>query len=158
MCTRHGERAFSFIEILVITALVLAGAIAVTPRFADAGDRALRESMQQQVIALNQAVDAYRRDNAGMAPRLNGKGADGWASLIRGGYIANAPVNAYLGITTIVSTRAAPDILEPGDSSEGADAGWFYHPLSGHIVANGFDHERMLFHNEPGYAPATLGW
>jgi len=151
-------RAFSIFEVLVIIVLGVALAVAVTPRFASAGDRALRESMRQQVVALNQAIDDYRRDNAGVTPRLGGKGAEGWASLIRGGYITNAPVNAYLGITTIVATRAAPDLLEPGEAPGGADAGWFYHPLSGRIIANGFDHERMLFHDEPGYDPKSLGW
>lgn len=151
-------RAFSVLEVLVVIALALAMAVAVTPRFASAGDQALRESMQQQVIALNQAVAAYRRDNAGVAPRLGGEGAEGWATLIRGGYIANAPVNAYLGTTTIVATRAAPELLEPDDLPAGAEVGWFYHPLSGRIIANGFDHERMLFHDEPGYDSARLGW
>jgi type II secretory pathway pseudopilin PulG len=151
-------RAFSILEILVIVVLALTMAVVVTPRFASAGDRALRESMQQQVIVLNQAVEAYRRDNAGVTPRLGGKGADGWAALIQGGYIANAPVNAYLGATAIVSTRAAPDLIEPGETREGAEIGWFYHPLSGRIIANGFDHERMLFHDEPGYDTKSLGW
>lgn len=151
-------RAFSALEILVIVALALTMAVAITPRFAGAGDRALRESMRQQVIELNRAIEAYRRDNAGVTPRLGGKGAEGWASLIQGGYIANAPVNAYLGATAIVSTRANPDLLEPGESPEGADAGWFYHPLSGRIIANGFDDERMLFHDEPGYETARLAW
>ena len=49
-------------------------------------------------------------------------------------------------------------LFEPGETIEGADTGWFYHPLTGRIVANGFDHGQLLFHNEPGYDTTILGW
>lgn len=158
MPTQQRTRAFSLLEAAVVVTLCLVAAVAVTPRFAAAGDRALRDAMAEQVRTINAQVDAFRRDSAGAAPALGGSGAQGWASLIQGGYIANPPVNAYLGASEVVSTLAAPDLLQPGDTRSSAEAGWFYHPLRGLIVANGFDQVRAVFHDESGYDPASFAW
>lgn len=158
MQTRTAARGFSILELVVLIALFVVMGASVAPRFAAAGDRALRDAMAEQVRMLNEQVDAYRRDNAGVAPALDGQGATGWAALIQGGYLAQAPVNAYVGQTGVASTMAAPGVLKPEETLNSTDLGWFYHPLRGEIVANGFDHVRLLFHNEDGYDPKSFAW
>ncbi|MFG0274658.1 MAG: type II secretion system protein [Phycisphaerales bacterium] len=158
MHTRTGARGFTILELVVLIALFLVMAATVAPRFAAAGDRALRDAMAEQVRMLNEQVDAYRRDNAGVAPALDGPGATGWAALIQGGYLSQAPVNAYVGQSGVSGVIASPGILLPEETLNSTDIGWFYHPLRGEVVANGFDHIRLLFHNEDGYDPKSFAW
>jgi len=158
MRSSHRHAGFSILELIVIVVLLAALAATVTPRFAAAGDRALRGALREQVESINRSVDAYRRDNAGQAPALGGEGATGWAPLIEGRYLAKAPVNAYLGLSSVESTREPPALLGPEQSPQSAGVGWFYHPLRGVVVANGFDHLRDRFHDEPGCVPGSFAW
>lgn len=155
---KQRTRGFSILEAAVVITLCLVTAVAITPRFAAAGDRALRDAMAEQVRTLNAQVDAFRHDNAGVTPALDGSGAEGWASLVEGGYIADAPVNAYLGKSSVASTLQSPTLLKRGETRSSAETGWFYHPLRGVVVANGFDHVHLVFHAEPGYDAASFAW
>ena len=149
---------YSIIEVVVIVAVFLVFAVAVTPRFSAASDNAMRTAVEGQLKAIEQQVAAYRADHEGGLPELGGEQDSGWAALVDGGYFAEPPINAYVRRARVQATDASPKLLKADESPQNAAFGWFYHPAHGVVIANGFDHVARVFHMEDDYSPARYGW
>ena len=154
----QSARGATLVEILVMAAIVVVLAIAVTPQFASAGQSAMRDGLRRQVEQVNRAIDLFRADHDDAPPQLGGDAHSGWRPLVAEGYFPQPPVNALLKSAIIVQSEQGPALLTPDATTSKARVGWFYSETRGRIVANGFDHLSGAFFDEPGYAPTTFAW
>jgi type II secretory pathway pseudopilin PulG len=154
----HAARGATLLEIAVLIAIFLVMAVAVTPRFAGAGQSAMRDALRLQVDQINRSIEMFRADHDDAPPPLGGDGLSGWRPLVAEGYFVQPPVNALLKTAVVVRAETDPALLTPDATTSKARIGWFYSESRGRVVANGFDHFSGAFFDEPGYDPKAFAW
>ena len=152
---RRIPRVFDWV---VGIALLLALIVIVSPQFTRAGDVSLRQGLQQQLAQLQMQINRYADEHDGRYPELGENANKGWGDLIRGGYISNAPFNLYVHKAQVLLSEQTPELLTETHSVSQTDVGWFYNPITGMVVANGYDHINNTFHDEQGYDRKAFAW
>ncbi|MEM0982786.1 MAG: type II secretion system protein [Planctomycetota bacterium] len=126
---RRVNRAFTFIELLVVIGILALGAVVLTPQLARASQTKDAEVLASRVEAARAAIDRYKQDHDGRAPDML---TNGWDELIVGGYLPAALENP------IIPVAAARSRIIGGFSGS-ADAGWHWDPNSQTIGASYFN-------------------
>ncbi|MFG0257559.1 MAG: hypothetical protein ACF8GE_06625 [Phycisphaerales bacterium JB043] len=143
---------------LVIIVLLLTLSVIVSPRFTRAGEESLRDGLSRQLDQLRSAIELYAQEHGGQYPQLGGPEHGGWMPLLEARYINEAPLNLHVSKSLVMSTELTPEVLTPNHHVNQTDVGWFYNPLTGRIIANGFDSASRAFHDEAGYEPKSFTW
>ncbi len=98
------KRAFTLIEILIVVVILGILAAIVIPQFSDASTQANNANVRSQLQTLRGQMELYKVQHSDVYPDLV---ADGWADLIAGDYIQQAPRNPLQPAATASAVGAA---------------------------------------------------
>ena len=97
MRTRRLSKAFTLVEILIVVVILGILAAIVVPQFTNAANDARDGNIATQESTLQNQVELFQA-REGAYPDFD---ADGWDTMIAGGYIKEAPVNPYNGLSAV---------------------------------------------------------
>jgi prepilin-type N-terminal cleavage/methylation domain-containing protein len=94
---RKRNRGFTLVEILIVVVILGILAAIVVPQFTNAANDARDGNIATQESTLQNQVELFQA-REGAYPDFD---ADGWDTMIAGGYIKEAPVNPYNGLSAV---------------------------------------------------------
>ncbi|MBL0926417.1 MAG: type II secretion system protein [Phycisphaerales bacterium] len=124
----HTRRAgFTLVEILIVVVILGILAAIVIPQFSRASSDATKSSLRRQVQMINNNIELYRVQHAGLFPTSDpsspmGEGGpnDGWGALIGDNYLKEVPVNMYTGSRLLIAGSAT----SAAEAEKSAANGW----------------------------------
>lgn len=132
---RNRANAFTLVEILIVVVILGILAAIVIPQFTKASESAVRSTLKSQLQTLVSQIELYRVRNRGTYPEIgDGQSNNGWGDLIDEGYIKTEPLNAYVGMTNLVTGDNTAMAIARDD----ATSGWVTDG-SGGLWAVGYD-------------------
>ena len=138
-------KGFTLVEILIVVVILGILAAIVVPQFTNAANDARQGNVETQGSTLQNQLELYAAQNAGVYPtvvQLNADPADGstdgWSVMVDGSYIKEAPLNPF-GNTTLVTASTAANAGAADTEANAGDGsqGWYYNPATGNIRASG---------------------
>lgn len=143
---------FTLIEIMIVVVILGILAAIVIPQVAGASGEALKASLRRQLQVVDDIIELYRVNNAGILPTDHATqpfgGGGGWGILVSSGYLKESPFNGYTGGTVVGAgtTRAAAAAAPPGTPE-----GWQYVVTGSRldVYASGYDEVLNKLSNEP---------
>ncbi|HLP85234.1 MAG TPA: prepilin-type N-terminal cleavage/methylation domain-containing protein [Phycisphaerales bacterium] len=134
------RRAFTLVEILIVVVILGILAAIVVPQFAQATQDSKAGNLKSQLGTLQRQIELYRSKNA----RFPDFAADQWGdtsaagTLVGGGYIKMAPVNAAWPDATDAARYAIATTTGAGERGS-ATAGWLWNEADSTLYASYFD-------------------
>lgn len=152
MMHTRSRAAFTLIEILIVVVILAILAAIVIPQVAGASQEALKSTLRRQLQSIDDMIEIFRVNNAGMLPTAHAPapfGAGGtWGVLVSQDYFREAPSNGYTGGTVVEAgtTREAAAALP-----QGHNAGWQFVVTGDRldVFASGYDEVQNRLSNEP---------
>jgi prepilin-type N-terminal cleavage/methylation domain-containing protein len=146
------SRAFSLIELLIVIVILGILAAIIIPQVAGASVEAVKSALKSQLQTIDDVIEVYRVNNAGVLPTSDPVApmglAGGWGVLVSGQYLKETPFNEYTGgSVTGGGTTAAAAAAAP----QGFAIGWQDAITNSklHVWASGFDEITNRLSNEP---------
>ena len=140
------RRAFSLIEILIVTVILAILAMVIVPRVSDASHEAAENSLKDDLRYLRTQIGVYKAQHRDLAPGITGNFLNqmtlytdeaGTTSPTKtpthkfGRYLMRMPANPLNHKDTIKISNAADLTAEVDDTT-----GWVYNPATQQIIAN----------------------
>ncbi len=138
---RTAKKAFTLVEILIVVVILGILAAIVVPQFTNATQDAQGGNLKAQLDTLNNQIELFRaRTNA--YPDFD---ADGWTTMISGGYIKTNPQNPVNGSATIGTTDATD--------------GWYWDATTNTLCATNFNNDKNdnTVDDDGVYGSITIG-
>lgn len=134
------SHAFTLVEILIVVVILGILAAIVVPQFAQATQDSKAGNLKSQLGTLQRQIELYRSKNA----RFPNFAADQWGdtsgvdTLVGGGYIKMAPVNAAWPDAADAARYAIVTTTGAGERGS-AVAGWLWNEADSTLYASYFD-------------------
>lgn len=151
--THHSPaRAFTLVEVLIVVVILGILAAIIIPQVAGASQEAIKSALRRQLQSIDDMIEVYRVNNAGMLPTddpTDPFGADGgWGVLVSQNYMKTAPFNGYTGGAVV-----GPGIsrIDAASAAQGHPVGWQYVVTGSRldVFASGYDEVLNRLSNEP---------
>lgn len=119
-------RGFTLVEILIVVVILSILAALVIPQFTSASQQAMKSTLRDQLLTIDDIIEVYRVNNAGQLPTQDAAspfGAGGaWGILVSTNYLKDPPFNMFTGGSTVAAgTKADAD-----GALKDSGTGWFY--------------------------------
>lgn len=122
------KKAFTLIEILIVVVILGILAAIVVPQFTSATQDSQAGNLKAQLGTLQRQIELYyAKNNAYPAWTANTAGTAtnyGWANLINGNYIKDAPVNP--AVPSSLADTIKRGVKTADDTTGAADVGWVW--------------------------------
>lgn len=149
----HRSSAFTLVEILIVVVILGILASVVIPQFSSASQDAMKSALRDQMKTINDMVEYYRVNNAGLLPTSDtvapfGAGG-GWGVLVGQEYLKTEPFNMYAGGSTVADGGAVAQATASA-ALKGSATGWYFYDSGTRldVYAAGYDEATDKLSNE----------